>query len=555
MADRDSTRELSKGRAFDLKMASYFNMLQRQALSRRRLFQVGAGAAGAAAFEAGTRPFLPGLSVLAQDASTLTFALEADVRGLEPALAYDFTANPVACQISEGLMLFDDEGGIQPLLAEEYEHPDPLTYIYSLKSGLTFHDGSPVTIDDVIASIARVRDPEVAGPLAWMYDGLGATVEKTGDMQITITLETPSAYFQFVTATTAGHVIPKAAIEEFGLDLLRNPIGTGPYKFVEWNSGSDIQLEKNADYWQAGMPYFDRLVFQIVPEGTTRVTALTTGEVNTMTQVPPDQIETIKADDSVTWNEVVGYTINCVALRTDKAPFDDVKVRQAVAHAIPYDDIMANIVKDTGVLARNTTVPSNMPGSAEDQLEPVTYDVEMAKQLLSESSQPNGFSTKYNVIAPNDVWVPQAIAVQEALKEINIDVEIVQYAYADFITLQQAGDYEGMMSFQWASDFPDASGNLIPLFHSKNVPPQNNHSFYNNPEFDKLLDDSEAELDPEAREQMLIDAQKLVSDDQPMIFFEHYKWYMPITVGITGYTVRPLWYWDGWGRWIKPAEA
>ena len=159
------------------------------------------------------------------------------------------------------------------------------------------------------------------------------------------------------------------------------------------------------------------------------------------------------------------------------------------------------------------------------------------------------------MIAPNDVWVPQAIAVQEALKELNIEIEIVQYAYADFITLQQAGDYEGMMSFQWASDFPDASGNLLPLFHSKNVPPQNNHSYYNNPEFDSLLDASESELDVDKRNQMLIDAQKIVSDDQPMIFFEHYKWYMPITKGITGYTVRPLWYWDCFGRTIKPAEA
>jgi len=242
-------------------------------------------------------------------------------------------------------------------------------------------------------------------------------------------------------------------------------------------------------------------------------------------------------------------------MRTDQAPFDDLKVRQAVAHAIPYDDIMANIVKDTGVLAHNTAVPSNLPGSADDVLEPVTYDLELAKQLLSESSQPNGFSTKYHVTAPNDVWVPMAIAVQEALKEINIEVEIVQYAYADFILLQQAGDYEGMMSFQWGSDYPDGSGNLIPLFYSKNVPPQNNHCYYNNPEFDKLMDDSEAELDPELRVQMLIDAQKILSDDQPMIFFEHYKWYMPITAGITGYTVRPLWYWDGWGRWVKPAVA
>ncbi|MFL5758270.1 MAG: ABC transporter substrate-binding protein [Thermomicrobiales bacterium] len=550
MADGDTKRELTAGQKFDTKLASYFNELRQQSLSRRGLFRM---AAGAAAMATAAKPFLPGLSVLAQDEKTVTFGLEADVRGLEPALAYDFTANPVVCQISEGLMMFDAKGELQPLLAESFDHPDALTYSYVLKQGLTFSDGTPVTIEDVVASIARVRDPDVAGPMAWMYDGPGAKVEQTDERSIKITLKTPSALFQFVPATTAGHVIPKAAIEKYGADLLRNPIGTGPFKFVKWDAGSEIVLEKNPTYWQTGMPYYDQIVYKIVPEGTTRVTGMKTGDLDMITAVPPDQIEAVKTMENVTWQEVVGYTANVAAMRTDKPPFDDLKVRLAVAHAIPYDDIMANIVKDSGVLAHNTTVPSNMPGSAEDQLQPVTYDVKKAKQLLSESSQPNGFKTTYNVIAPNDVWIPQAIAVQEALKELNIDVEIKQYAYADFITLQQEGTYEGFMSFQWGADFPDASGNLLPLFHSKNVPPQNNHAFYNNPDVDKLLDDSEVELDPEKRDQMLVDIQKKISDDQPMIFFEHWKAFMPMTSVITGYTLAPLWYWDSWGRSIKPA--
>jgi peptide/nickel transport system substrate-binding protein len=125
--------------------------------------------------------------------------------------------------------------------------------------------------------------------------------------------------------------------------------------------------------------------------------------------------------------------------------------------------------------------------------------------------------------------------------------------YADWISLQQAGDYEGMMSYNWASDFPDAAGNLIPLFHSRNFPPQNNHAYYSNPDVDGLLDASEVELDEEKRRQMLIDAQKLIAADQPWIFFEHYKWYMPMTKGLTGYKITALWYWDAFTRDLKPA--
>jgi peptide/nickel transport system substrate-binding protein len=151
--------------------------------------------------------------------------------------------------------------------------------------------------------------------------------------------------------------------------------------------------------------------------------------------------------------------------------------------------------------------------------------------------------------------VPQAVAIQEALQELNIDVEIVQYAYADFISLQQAGDYEGIMNFQWGSDFPDAAGNLIPLFLSTNVPPQNNHFYYNNPEVDRLLNESESELDQDARLKLLTEVQKLISDDQPAMFLEHFKWSMPMSDTLTGYTLSPLWYWDSLGRDLVPAEA
>jgi peptide/nickel transport system substrate-binding protein len=282
---------------------------------------------------------------------------------------------------------------------------------------------------------------------------------------------------------------------------------------------------------------------------------LKNGELNMLTAVPADQIETVLAMENVQFQEVVGYTINLMSMRMDQPPFDDVNVRKAVCHAVDVAGIMDAIVGVTGVQSRNGTVPPDMPGSAADVLEPVPYDLERAKELMAASAHPEGFATKLNVIAPNDIWVPQAIAVQEALRELNIEVEIVQMPYADMITLQQAGDYEGMMSFQWGSDFPDAAGNLIPLFLSTNVPPQNNHFYYNNPEVDKLLNDSEAELDEDARREMLIEAQRLISEDQPAIFFEHFKWFLPTTTNLAGYTLSALWYWDAIGRDLVPATA
>ncbi|MGH2617948.1 MAG: ABC transporter substrate-binding protein, partial [Thermomicrobiales bacterium] len=556
-------RQHDPGRAFDLKMASYLSRLRHEWTSRRGFLKLTAGSAGAAALtaalggpsEAATKRFLPGLYVLAQDATTVTFGLEGDVRGLEPALGYDFVANPVVCNISEPLMRFTPEGELEPFLAESFEQVDEVTYVYTLRDGVVFSDGSPVTIDDVVASIARVRDPEVAGPLAWMYDVPEATVERTGDTTITITLGTPSALFRYVVATTAGHVIPVAAIEEFGPDLHRNPIGTGPYQLANWAAGSEIVLEKNPNYWQEGKPHFDRFIFKIVQEGTTRVTGLRTGELSMFQSVPPDQLETVMSFENVNFQEVVGYTINRIEFRNDRPPFDDVNIRKAVCYATPLEAIMENIVGITGVQSRNTTVPPNMPGSSSDELEPVPYDLERAKELMAASSMPDGFATQLHTSAPNDIWVPQAIAVQEALQEIGIEVEIMQYPYADYITLLQAGEYEGMVLVQWGADFPDAAGMLLPLLLSTSVPPQNNQSYYNNPEVDRLLTASESELDQEARLEMLKEVQRIVSEDQPMMFFEHFKWFLPMSTTLAGYTLSPLWYWDSFGRDLVPAEA
>jgi peptide/nickel transport system substrate-binding protein len=557
------TAQRDPGREFDVRMAGYLHSLRHQWTSRRGFLRLSAGSAGAAALmaalggpsEAATRQFLPGLYVLAQDDTSVTFGLEGDVRGLEPALSYDFTANPVTCNISEGLLMFTPDGKLEPLIAEKFEQPDEVTYVYTLRDGPIFSDGTPVTADDVVASIARVRDPEVAGPLAWMYDVPGATVEKTDDKTITITLATPSALFRYVTATTAGHVVPAAAIQQYGLDLLRNPVGTGPYTLANWEAGSEIVLEKNPNYWQEGKPHFEKFIYKIVTEGTTRVTGLKTGELSMIVQVPPDQLDAVMHFDKINFQEVVGYTINRVDLRNDKPPFNDVNIRKAVSYAIDLKSIMENIVGPNGVQSKNTAVPPNMPGSASDELEAIPFDLDKAKELMAASSMPDGFATKIHVVAPNDVWVPQAIAIQEALKEIKIDVEIVQYTYADFITLLQSGDYEGGVIVQWGSDFPDAAGNLIPVYLSTNVPPQNNTSFYSNPDVDKILNDSEKELDEEKRIEMLKQAQRLISDDQPQIFLEHFKWFLPMAKTLSGYTLAPLWYWDSIGRDLVPATS
>src|SRR5688572_9744962 len=292
-----------------------------------------------AAAMAGTIPYImPGVSVLAQDDTTITMGLESDLRGVEPALGYDFTANPVICNITEGLMALDKDSALYPLLAESFENPDAQTFIYNLRAGVTFHDGSPLTVADSIASIERVRSEAIASPMEWMFDQV-ESIEQTGDMQLTIKLSVPSAQFAFVMATTAGHVMPKALIDSTPDLPTTEPIGTGPYKFVSWEAGSQVELVKNDTYWQPGKPYFQTAIFKIVPDGTTRVAGLSTGDLTMIRDIPPDQLSIVKEMEGITFNEVVGFTSNQIFMIQNKAPFDDPKVREAISLAINYDEI------------------------------------------------------------------------------------------------------------------------------------------------------------------------------------------------------------------------
>lgn len=546
--------ENETGQQFDARMREYLQGLREQAMSRRGLFKLSAAAAGATALVGAFPYVMPGVSVLAQDDATITLGLESDLRGVEPALGYDFTANPVICNITEGLMALDKDSKIYPLLAETFENPDAQTFIYNLRAGVKFHDGTDVSVADAIASIERVRSAAIASPMAWMFDNVESIAE-TAPMQLTIKLKVPSASFTYVMATTAGHVMPKSLIDANPDLPTQEPIGTGPYKFVKWEAGSQVELEKNEAYWQTGKPYFQKAIFKIVPDGTTRVAGLKTGDLTIVRDIPADQLEIVRGMTEITLQEVIGFSSNQIFMVNNAAPFDDINVRKAVSMAINYDEIMTNLVKDTGVRSISSTVPSTMPGSAEAELTPVPYDVEAAKAALAASSQPNGFKTTLTVDSESGQRVAEAQAIQQMLSVIGVEVEINKIPQPDRITALQTGDYEGMIFHEWGADFPDANGMLLPLFHSRNVPPQNNGSFYNNPDVDALLDGADAEVDEAARFAKLVEAQKLIAADMPIIWLDHFKWFLAVKQGLGGYSIGPLFYWDSFLRDLGPVQA
>ena len=291
------------------------------------------------------------ITFAAEDDNTFTIALNSDIVALDPAFAYDFTTNPVVNQITQGLLTVNENNELEPQLASSWEATDDVTYVYQIRDDVTFSDGTPMTMDDVLFSLERIKNPETASYLLWTFDNVDS-FEQTGDWELTVHLKEPSATWKYIFATTAGHIISKEFYEanedtfgtaESGL------MGTGPYVFDSWTSGQEIVLVKNENYWDKDQEIeMDKLVFKIIPEDTTRASALMSGEVDFTPNTPSDMVETLKKSDNLDVQDVETMGIQFLAFNTQRAPFDDVNVRKAIASTIDLASLQENIIKDAG---------------------------------------------------------------------------------------------------------------------------------------------------------------------------------------------------------------
>jgi peptide/nickel transport system substrate-binding protein len=497
-----------------------------------------------------------------EDGGTLTFALMGDIISVDPAFSYDFTTNPVVTQITEGLLYFDKEGQLQPLLAESWENPDPTTYIYHIRDDVTFSDGSPMTVEDVIFSMERIKDPSTASYVGWMYGNVDK-IEKTDEWTVKVTLKQPDTLWRYVPATTAGHVVSKAYYEANAENFGKpdgGVLGTGPFKYVEWQTGSQVVLEKNENYWDTtGGPYLDKVVFKILPEGTTRVTGLKTGQVTATIGLPLDLISVVEGMDNIKVDYVDSFLSDFIVLNMDKEPLNDVNVRKALNYALDKQKIRDQIIKNAGAPAKAVPVgPAQWVFEKEtweeaySELPDYAVDLEKAKEYLAKSSVPNGFDATITTDS-DTLRLNTALALQAAVKPLGINLNIEKVTSEELNTRAFSGirDYE-IMVYVWGSDFPDPIGNLQPVFHSANRGDGgSNFANYNNPEFDKLMDEQVKLTDDTKRTDLMIQAQEMIAEDTPWIMIDHPKQILAASTDLEGYDIKGFWYWDSFTKNMK----
>ncbi|WP_088008577.1 glutathione ABC transporter substrate-binding protein [Indiicoccus explosivorum] len=443
----------------------------------------------------------------------IVYAATSDAVGLSPIMTNDSVSSNAISQIYETLFVRNPETmEIEPKLAESYETPDDKTWVIHLKEGITFQDGTPFNAEAVKYTFDKLRDPATAAPRASLLE----PVESVNVIdENTVEIKTKYPYGPMLAAlshTNASIVSPTA---DQAQDLMQQPVGTGPFQFVEWTQGESLVLEDNPDYW-GGAPELDKVTFKVVPEISTAISMLQTGEVDFIDGLPSDQIDRIRSLDNVEVLEKPGTPVYYLNFNFSKEMNQDPEFRKAVAAAINRDAFVENL-NGLGVRSDSVIGPKVFGYTEEADNGGQAYDPELAKQLVEENGY--GDQTIKMLVANRDNYMQMAEIAQAQLAEAGFDVAIETMEWGTFLDATAAGEYD-LTFLGWSNVTGDGSELLYPNFHSDNIG-ASNRSQYSNPEFDELVNASRVTVDQDARKQALIEANQLLLDETATVVMNH----------------------------------
>ncbi len=460
----------------------------------------------------------------------MVFAQSVDATSLDP---HDFTdlqsANNTENVFDTLVRVKAESTQVEPSLAESWTgSPDGLVWTFRLRKGIKFHDGTPFNADAVKFSYDRQIDeknPYHTGtfPYADFTFQNVKSVEAVDPTTVRFTLSAPFAPFISNMAMFATAIISPTAVKKYGKDSFKHPVGTGPFKFVEWVQKDHATYEANKTYWD-GRPCVDRLIIRGIPDNTVRLLELEKGTVHIMDQPNPSDYDRIRNNKELVLFTGPGLNTGYIALNTEKEPFNDVRVRRAVNHAVNKLAIIKAFYAGIGAPAKNPMPPTIW--GYNDAVKDYEYDVAKAKQLLNEAGYPNGFSTELwwpNRARPY-LTEPQKIAeaLQAQLAEAGIRAKLVTFEWATYLKKGQNGEHP-MGIFGWTGDNGDPDNFLYVLLDKDNAVKgkAQNRAFYKSDAVHELLIKAQSTPDQATRAKLYQRAQELIHQDAPWVPFVH----------------------------------
>jgi peptide/nickel transport system substrate-binding protein len=419
-------------------------------------------------------------------------------------------------QFLESLVELDKKTlATKPLLALDWKVPDDKTYVFTLRQGVKFHDGTDFDASAVKAAFDYMLDPKVASPRASNFDRV-ASVEVNDPHTVTFHLKEPFGVFLPTLAQQAYFVSPTALKNMAPADLEIKPPGTGPFKVLEWVKDDHITFERFDGYWDPKLPYLDRLEYRILPDGNVKVIAFKAGEIDFVDNLPATEVKGIQADPNYVFASTPSTGYRSIYLNTAAAPFNNVAARQALAWLVDRDELIKLGTLGIGTPAYGPLAPPQW--AFDPSFKPYSVNIDKAKAALSEAGLGNGFDFALKVSnSPDEVRMMEIIQAQ--LARAGVKMSLVTGEYNAIRATVISGDYQAFFA-GWLGG-PDPDLNMFDSFHSKGW---FNWVKYHNPDVDTLLSDARASSDVAKRTEMYRKAQSIVSQEAPMIFLRFPYW-------------------------------
>jgi peptide/nickel transport system substrate-binding protein len=441
--------------------------------------------------------------------------LGAEPRTMLPVTIVDWTTNNMLEHIYDRLLDRDAKTfKPKPMLAESWRIVNDTTWEFKLRKGVKFHNGEPFTAQSVKATIDYALDPATKSHFVGAaYWGLVKEVQVVDDFTVRFVTKQPWPNLADSAASTNSLIMPAKALKELGPQkLAEKPIGTGPFRFVEWKRDERLVLERNPDYWQ-GPADISRVTFRFIPEFSARMAALLSGEIDIMKDVPPHAVEAIEKSGRATLRSTVSSRINYLALVNLKpGPMQDLRVRRAMNHAVDVDELIKQVLKGRASRMCGPMAPANVDYAP---AECYKYDPARAQALFKEAGvDPAKLPLTLDTPSgryPLDKDVSLAIAAQLQRVGLKVNVVVNEWGtHLDKIKNRNTGD---MFFLGWGPALY-GQGTIQPLF----LADQTYASYGNNKTIDEKIARAQTLMEPKARAEAYAELQRLIRDEAPWVF-------------------------------------
>ncbi len=480
----------------------------------------------------------------APDPSTLVMIIESSPTNLDPRVGVDGQSERIDELLFDALLTRDEHFNVLPGLAERWEVPDPLTYIFHLHRGVVFHDGRPLTARDVKWTFDSLLQGKLRSTKTSTYRFVDR-IETPDEFTVVFHLKEPYASLLWNLSEGAIGIVPDGSLDE----VTRKPIGSGPFKFVSAEQDKEVIVERNDNYWGT-KTRLGRVRFAVVPDPTTRALELRKGSADiAINALTADTVIALEREPNLRIVRAPGTILGYMAFNTRDPVLRDVRVRQAIAYAIDRGPLLQYIWRGFAQPAQSVLPPQSWAYDADVATYP--HNPEKARAMLDAAGYPARDGIRFHIAMKTSTEESTrllAAVLQQQLGDVGIVLDIRTFEFATFLADVTRGAFQ-FYSLRWIGGNQDPD--IFETFHSHRFPPDgNNRGFYSNPHVDALIDQARRETDQNVRKQMYDEVQLILARDEPYINLWYFDNVLVHTQRVADLTLNPSGNYD----FLKTAE-